>query len=204
MPALQLAGHGHAAVPSRHLAGRGNHRSGAALQCRRPAEAPRAVRRLAARASARRTTARATASRSTSTASRSTRMKFEVANLSGADGTWANLPASWQPLSARSIDPELGRIALPPPLPAPHRPQSRFRITTASTPIWAAANTRAATASWSTMTRFVFPFPDAGATYPRLAGSARLCDRRSSPSNGAVAVEIDEQRNLSARSVALA
>lgn len=39
--------------------------------------------------------------------------QIQVANLSGADGSWANVPAAGSPY-ALCIDPELGRIALPP------------------------------------------------------------------------------------------
>ena len=39
--------------------------------------------------------------------------EIEVANLSGADGSWANMPGAGS-LFRAAIDPELGRIALPP------------------------------------------------------------------------------------------
>jgi hypothetical protein len=39
--------------------------------------------------------------------------QIQVANLSGADGAWSNVPAAGSPYSAL-IDPELGRVALPP------------------------------------------------------------------------------------------
>jgi hypothetical protein len=39
--------------------------------------------------------------------------QIEVANLSGADGSWVNLPPAGSPYAA-VVDPELGRIALPP------------------------------------------------------------------------------------------
>ena len=39
--------------------------------------------------------------------------EIEVANLSGPDGSWVNLPAADSPYAA-VVDPELGRIALPP------------------------------------------------------------------------------------------
>ncbi|MGA8575392.1 MAG: hypothetical protein WB609_06835 [Candidatus Cybelea sp.] len=44
--------------------------------------------------------------------------QIQVANLSGADGSWANLPSTY----AVVIDPELGRIALPPQAKGPKRP----------------------------------------------------------------------------------
>ncbi len=40
--------------------------------------------------------------------------QIRVADLSGIDGSWVNLPASGSPYAA-VVDPELGRIALPPP-----------------------------------------------------------------------------------------
>lgn len=40
--------------------------------------------------------------------------QIQVCDLSGADGSWANLPAANSPFLA-AVDPELGRIALPPP-----------------------------------------------------------------------------------------
>jgi hypothetical protein len=40
--------------------------------------------------------------------------KIQVCDLSGPDGNWNNLPPAGSPFSA-AIDPELGRIALPPP-----------------------------------------------------------------------------------------
>jgi hypothetical protein len=39
--------------------------------------------------------------------------QIEIANLSGADGSWVNLPPANSPYAA-VVDPELGRIALPP------------------------------------------------------------------------------------------
>ena len=40
--------------------------------------------------------------------------QLQVANLSGDDGSWANMPSPGSPYAA-VVDPELGRIALPPP-----------------------------------------------------------------------------------------
>ena len=40
--------------------------------------------------------------------------QIQVADLSGAEGAWANMPATGSPYAAL-VDPELGRIALPPP-----------------------------------------------------------------------------------------
>ena len=99
----------HRAIPQ----GERDHRSRPALQCRRPAEAPRALRRPAE--GRRRGVLRRGQEprRSTSTTSRSIPTRFEVANLSGADGSWANMPAAGSTYRA-VIDPELGRIALPP------------------------------------------------------------------------------------------
>ncbi len=43
--------------------------------------------------------------------------QIQVCNLSGADGSWSNVPAAGSPYAA-CVDPELGRIALTSPLPA--------------------------------------------------------------------------------------
>jgi hypothetical protein len=43
--------------------------------------------------------------------------KVQVCDLSGEDGSWNNLPPAGSPFAA-AIDPELGRIAVPPPGPA--------------------------------------------------------------------------------------
>jgi hypothetical protein len=48
--------------------------------------------------------------------------EIEVANLSGADGSWENLPSAAS-LYAAVVDPELGRIALLPPLPGKELPK---------------------------------------------------------------------------------
>jgi hypothetical protein len=47
--------------------------------------------------------------------------KIQVCDLSGSDGSWNNLPPAGSKFSA-AIDPELGRIALPPPA-AGHNPE---------------------------------------------------------------------------------
>jgi hypothetical protein len=51
--------------------------------------------------------------------------KIQVCDLSGPDGSWNNLPEPGSPFSA-SIDPELGRIALPPPAGANPLVQASF------------------------------------------------------------------------------
>jgi hypothetical protein len=51
--------------------------------------------------------------------------QLQVANLSGADGSWANLPSSGSPYAA-VVDPELGRIALPPPAAGSAEPALTF------------------------------------------------------------------------------
>jgi hypothetical protein len=51
--------------------------------------------------------------------------QLQVANLSGADGSWANLPSSGSPYAA-VVDPELGRIALPPPAAGSVEPALTF------------------------------------------------------------------------------
>jgi hypothetical protein len=51
--------------------------------------------------------------------------KIQVCNLSGPDGSWANLPAAGSPYDA-AIDPILGRIALPPITGAAPKVQATF------------------------------------------------------------------------------
>ena len=51
--------------------------------------------------------------------------QIQVANLSGNDGSWANLPSSGSPYAA-VVDPELGRIALPPPASGSAAPAITF------------------------------------------------------------------------------
>lgn len=51
--------------------------------------------------------------------------QLKVADLAGADGSWANLPGANSPFSA-VVDPELGRIALPPPAAGAHPPTLSF------------------------------------------------------------------------------
>lgn len=52
--------------------------------------------------------------------------KIQVCNLSGNDGSWANLPSAGTPYDA-AIDPYLGRIALPPAAGAAPTVQATFR-----------------------------------------------------------------------------
>ena len=47
--------------------------------------------------------------------------QVQVANLAGAEGSWANIPTLNSPFAA-AIDPELGRIALPPPIAGAPKP----------------------------------------------------------------------------------
>jgi hypothetical protein len=51
--------------------------------------------------------------------------RIQVCDLSGADGSWANLPAAGSPYDA-AIDPLLGRIALPPLAGSAPRVQASF------------------------------------------------------------------------------
>ena len=99
--------------------------------------------------------------------------EIRVANLSGADGSWANMPAPAAILSrGRSIPNWAASRCLRQP-PARRCPKSRFRITTASTPISAAANMRASDSFLVNDDDFVFPFPDPSRLIhdaPRSAG----------------------------------
>ena len=194
---LQPARHGHAAVPSRvRRAQRSPRRP--ARQRRPTACAAACFATTCRRASARSTTETGQQPRCCiSTASCSTRTRFGSPISRVAMASWTNLPAAGQPLRRASIDPELGRIALPPSAPEPHRRRSRFRSTTASSPTWAAANTARGDPSWSRTSSAIFPFPDTAPVprYRRFRARSTL-RRRSSPQNGAVAVEIDDSETL--------
>ena len=65
--------------------------------------------------------------------------KIQVCDLAGNDGSWINLPPASSSFAV-AIDPELGRLALPPAAGA--SPGAGLVSTTASMPTWAAANIR--------------------------------------------------------------
>ena len=170
-----------------------------AVQCRRPAEAPRALRRPA-EGRRRGVLRRGQEPRVYLDGEPLNPYEIEVANLSGADGSWANMPGRRQPLSR-------GRRSRA----RPHRAAaggrrsrrcraSRCRITTASTPTWAAANMRARDSFVVEDEPFVvLPFPTPPACRVHDAAARRWTSPSgNSTANGAAAVEIIEQRDLSA------
>ncbi len=113
--------------------------------------------------------------------------EIEVANLTGADGSWANMPAAGSAFRA-AIDPELGRIALP-PAPA-GTPLSKVKVSYHygfNADVGGGEYERADTFLVEDE-KFVFPFPDP-ANYPDLQGAIDFAIGKLTLS-GAVAVEI--------------
>jgi len=98
--------------------------------------------------------------------------QLQVADLSGPDGSWANLPAAGSPYVA-AIDPEIGRIALPPLPIGSNWPQlqiSYFYGFNADT--GGGEYSREATFT-VTNPEWIFPFPDTASTprYTTLQGA---------------------------------
>ena len=117
--------------------------------------------------------------------------EIRVANLSGADGSWANMPAAGG--IYRAVDRSRAR---------PHRAASgsrracaaqasRFRITTASTPIIGGGEYARGDSFLVADEQFVFPFPDTAAVprYTTLQAALDFANAQLA-ANGAVAVEI--------------
>jgi len=124
--------------------------------------------------------------------------EIEVANLSGADGSWANMPGASSVYRA-VVDPELGRIALP-PAPA----GGVLPIVTVSYRYGFNADMGAGEYSRADTflvqdEQFVFPFPDT-ASVPRYATLQQALDfaKGQLTTSGAVAVEIGDSETYPA------
>jgi hypothetical protein len=97
--------------------------------------------------------------------------QVRVADLSGVDGSWVNMPTSSSPYLA-VVDPELGRIALPPP------PASSGKLPPVTVSYYYGFNadmgggeySRAATFTVEDAA-FVFPFPDTVSVTGSVTGS---------------------------------
>jgi hypothetical protein len=113
--------------------------------------------------------------------------EIEVANLTGADGSWANMPAAGSAFRA-AIDPELGRIALPPAPPGTSLPQVKVSYHYGFNADLGGGEYTRADSFLVEDEAFVFPFPDP-ANYPDLQGAIDFAIARLTL-NGAVAVEI--------------
>lgn len=114
--------------------------------------------------------------------------EIAVANLSGADGAWANMPAGGS-LFRAAIDPELGRIALPPAGPGATLPKVTVSYHYGFNADLGGGEYAHSDSFLVTDDAFVFPFPDP-ANYPDLQSAIAFAIGKLTL-NGAVAVEID-------------
>jgi hypothetical protein len=115
--------------------------------------------------------------------------QIRVANLSGADGSWANIPADG--IYRAVIDPELGRIALPPAAPGGSLPSVKVSYHYGFNADIGGGEYARRDSFLVTNEAFVFPFPDTAAV-PRYATLQAALDfaKGQLAANGAVAVEI--------------
>ncbi len=114
--------------------------------------------------------------------------EIEVANLSGADGAWANMPAAGI-LFRAAIDPELGRIALPPAAAGATLPKVTVSYHYGFNADLGGGEYARSDSFLVTDDAFVFPFPDP-ANYLDLQSAIAFAIGKLTL-NGAVAVEID-------------
>ncbi|HWF02524.1 MAG TPA: hypothetical protein VHA06_02505 [Candidatus Angelobacter sp.] len=129
--------------------------------------------------------------------------EIQVCDLSGVDGSWNNLPAAGSLFKA-AIDPELGRIAVPPGSPAPDVRASFYYGFNAD--MGGGEYPRASTFTVENEAQ-VFPFPDTASTprYSTLQDAVAFAVAQLTTSGGAAAVEIiDSQIYPAAGSPALA
>jgi hypothetical protein len=114
--------------------------------------------------------------------------EIEVANLSGADGSWANMPAPGS-LFRAAIDPELGRIALPPAAAGATLPKVTVSYHYGFNADLGGGEYARSDSFLVSDEAFVFPFPDP-ANYPDLQSAINFAIGKLTL-NGAVVVEID-------------
>jgi hypothetical protein len=116
--------------------------------------------------------------------------EIQVANLSGADGSWANLPAAGSAYRA-AVDPELGRIALPPAVAGGALPSVKVTYCYGFNADMGGGEYPRADTFIVSDEQFVFPFPDT-AGVPRYTTLQQALDfaKTQLTANGAVAVEI--------------
>lgn len=120
--------------------------------------------------------------------------EIEVANLSGTDGSWANMPAAGSPYRA-VVDPELGRIALPPASGGQPLPKVKvFYQYGFNADMGGGEYDRAGTVAVQDLA-FVFPFPDTAGVprYTTLQGAVTFAIAQLR-ANGQAAVEITDSR----------
>lgn len=116
--------------------------------------------------------------------------EVQVANLSGADGSWANLPVAGSAYRA-VVDPELGRIALPPAAAGGALPSVKVTYRYGFNADVGGGEYPRADSFIVSDEQFVFPFPDTAAV-PRYATLQAALDfaKGQLAANAAVAVEI--------------
>ncbi len=120
--------------------------------------------------------------------------EIEVANLSGVDGSWANIPAAGSPFRA-VVDPELGRIALPPAAAGQPLPRVKvFYHYGFNADMGGGEYDRTGTFIVEDLA-FVFPFPDTAGVprYTTLQGAVNFAISQLA-ANGQAAVEITDSR----------
>ena len=116
--------------------------------------------------------------------------EIEVANLSGSDGSWANMPVAGGVYRA-AVDPELGRIALPPAAAGAALPSVKVSYRYGFNADMGGGEYSRADSFLVQDDQFVFPFPDT-AGVPRYATLQQALDfaKGQLTLSGAVAVEI--------------
>jgi hypothetical protein len=114
--------------------------------------------------------------------------EIRVASLSGADGSWANVPTGGDIYRA-VIDPELGRIALPPAPAGGALPSVKVSYHYGFNADIGSGEYPRADSFLVEDEQFVFPFPDP-ANYADLQGAIDFATNKLTV-NGAVAVQIN-------------
>ena len=115
--------------------------------------------------------------------------EIEVANLSGTDGSWANMPAAGS-LFRAAVDPELGRIALPPAAAGTTLPSVKVSYHCGFNADIGGGEYPRDDSLLVEKEEFVFPFPDTvAARYSTLQQSLDFAKGKLT-GNGAVAVQI--------------
>jgi hypothetical protein len=121
--------------------------------------------------------------------------EIEVANLSGADGSWANLLAVTS-LFAAVVDPELGRIALRPPPPGEPMPNVEVFYHYGFNADMGGGEYPRAESFILEDQQFIFPFPDNVIGPPRYTTLQQAVDFviTQFADTGEVAIEITDSR----------
>lgn len=116
--------------------------------------------------------------------------EIQVCNLSGADGSWANLPQSGSSFKA-AVDPELGRIALP---PSAHFPEVRATFYYGFNADMGGGEYPRSDSFIAQKSEHVLPFPDTDATprYTTLQDAVTFAITQLPANDGVVAIEITD------------